>query len=176
MAMTMPVLCGHLTQRQLPVGENKQTLARMLLSDLQSGQDPDQMTPEAPTSGEEEGEVQSQPFNLAQQATLEYAVRAALTKASSPTLSNPSTSTIHKRHRVSRLPSRSCKQRKRDQTPSSSSSQSSSSDSSPQHLTPSTPSNRSPTTTIIGHSLHYCPDMIKLAAEGVIVFTILHLT
>ena len=42
MAMTMPILRGHLTQRQLPIGGNKQTLARRLLTDLQSGQEPDQ--------------------------------------------------------------------------------------------------------------------------------------
>ena len=66
--------------------------------DLQSGQEPKQ------TSHESGEEGQSQPFTPAQHAALESAVRAALTKASSPTLYNPSTSTSHKRHRASRLP------------------------------------------------------------------------
>ena len=47
MAMTMPVLREHLTQRQLSVGGNKQTLARRLLMDLQSGQEPEQTSHES---------------------------------------------------------------------------------------------------------------------------------
>ena len=147
MAMTMLVLREHLTQRQLSVGGNKQTLARRLLMDLQSGREPEQ------TSHKSGEEGQSQPFTPAQQAALESAVRAALTKVSSPTLSNPSTSIIHKRHRASRLPSRSRKRRKQDRTlSSSSSSRLPSSESSSQDSTPGTRDSRSTTTSPTKHS------------------------
>ena len=138
-AMTMPILRGHLTERQLSTGGNKEALVKRLLTDLQSGQEPDQTSPEGPTSGEED-QADGQPFTAAQQAALETAVRAALTKVHSPTLSDPSTSTSRKRYRPS------SRGRRRKRCPSSSSrSSSSSSDPASQPSSSSTPESRSTT-------------------------------
>lgn len=139
-AMTTPTLRGHLTERQLSTGGNKQTLVERLLTDLQSGQEPNRTSPEGSTSGEGD---QGQPFTAAQQAALETAVRAALTKARSPTLSDPSTSTSHKRCK----PSSRGRKRRQNSPSSSSRSSSSSSDSTPdsQPSSSSTPDSRSTT-------------------------------
>ena len=53
-AMTMPRLRDLLTQRQLPIGGNKQTLAQRILNNLQAGQEADPGTSEGPPSEEED--------------------------------------------------------------------------------------------------------------------------